>query len=66
MQIVLTETWHNVQSCNYVLDGYSLYFFSKHFSSAEFFEYDFVDSNIVNLYISNFKVPINLICVYKS
>jgi len=26
--IVLTETWHNIQSCNYVLDGYSLYFSS--------------------------------------
>jgi exonuclease III len=26
--IVLTETSHNVQSCNYVFDGYSLYFSS--------------------------------------
>jgi len=77
--IVLTETWHNIQSYNYVLDGYSLYFscikrnqnygvmvFAKHYLSVEFFEYDFVDSNIVKLYISNIKVPINLICVYRS
>jgi len=72
--IVLTETWHNIQSCNYVLDGYSLYFssikrkqidgvmvFAKHYFSVEFFEYDFVDSNIVKL--SNIKVPINLMCL---
>lgn len=62
--IVLTETWHNIQSCNYVLDDYSLYFssikrnqndgvmiFAKHYLSVEFFKYDFVDSNIVKLYI---------------
>jgi exonuclease III len=48
--IVLMETWHNAQSCNYVLDGYSLYFYSinrnqnygvmvfaKHYLSVEFF-----------------------------
>ena len=39
--------------------------FVKHYLSVEFFEYDFVDSNIVKLYISNIKVPINLICVYR-
>ena len=77
--IVLTETWHNVISCNYVLDGYDLYFssikrnqndgvmvFAKHYLNVEFFEYDFIDSNIVKLYINNTKMPINLICVYRS
>jgi len=57
--IVLTETWHNVLSCNYAIDGYSLFFsfikrnqndgvmvFVKHYLSLEFFEYNFVDSNI--------------------
>lgn len=26
--IVLTETWHNVLSCDYIIEGYSLYFCS--------------------------------------
>jgi len=77
--IVLTETWHDVLSCNYVLNGYNLYFsstkrnqndgvmvFAKHYLSVEFVEYDFVDSNVVKLYISNIKMPTNLICVYRS
>jgi len=25
---LLPETWHNALSCNYVIDGYSLYFLS--------------------------------------
>lgn len=77
--IILTETWHNVLSCNYVLDGYSLFFssikrnqndgvmvFVKHYLNVEFVEYNFVDFNIVKLYISNTDVPINLLCVYRS
>jgi len=77
--ILFTETCHNVLLCNYVIDSNSLYFlsvkriqndgvmvFPKHYLSEEFFQYDFVNFNIVKLYISNVKLPINLVCVYRS
>jgi len=40
---------------------------AKHTSfKPTFFECDFEDSNIEEIYISNIKVPINLVCVYRS
>jgi len=62
--IVLTETWHNVISCNYVINCYIMFcssvkrnqnagvmIFAKHSLSIEFSEYDFVDANILKLNI---------------
>jgi len=46
--------------------NYGIMVFVKHYLCIEFFEYDFLDANILKLYISNTKVPINLICVYRS
>jgi len=75
--IVLTETWHNLLPCAYSIDGYNMFcssikrnqnygviVFAKSTLIVEFFEYDFVDVNILKLYISNIKVPINLVCMY--
>jgi len=39
---------------------------AKHSLIIEFSDYDFVDANILKFYIWNSKVPINLICVYRS
>jgi hypothetical protein len=34
--------------------------------SIEFFVYDFVDDSILKVDISNTKMPINLVCIYRS
>lgn len=77
--IVLTETWHNPENCNYNIPGYNIFYstkkrnqndgiiiFAKQHLVIDVHEFDFCEANIIKLSISNYIFPINIICIYRS
>lgn len=43
-----------------------VYLFLVNRLNVEFYEYEFAETNIVKLSLTNFWMPINILCTYKS
>jgi len=77
--IVLTETWRNVEYCNYSIPGYKLYFstlkrnqnagvmvFVKIHLNVVFFQCRHLVANILKFNLIIDKIPEMILCIYRS
>lgn len=79
--IILTETWHDTNNCNFNINGFQLFhskvkrnqndgiiIFIKDNFSVDFKEYDCNEGNIVNLTLSDMSCNerFNILCIYRS
>lgn len=77
--IILTETWHNIDLCDFEIPGYRIYFstvkrnqndgiivFTRSHLSVESIEYKYTVANILNLKLEVNNIPLNILCVYRS
>lgn len=76
--IVLTETWHDVNFCNFSIHGYNTYFsklkrnqndgviiFIKTHLCADIFEYEFLEANTMKVTLKLCNVIFRAYCIYR-
>jgi len=77
--IILTETWHDVNFCNFSIPGYKLYFsklkrkqndgvmiFVKTYLFVNIIEYKYIEANIMKVTLRICNVYFKAYCVYRS
>lgn len=77
--ICLTETWHDINYCNFLIPGYQSYYskikrnqndgiiiYVKYGLNVNFFEYEYIDANIIKVTLKTDKLSLSLLCIYSS